>query len=77
MSVVRAERIASIIVFSCQTDHYGRFWNFLFQHYPGQISILGTNKLKIRKRIKIVIATIKNAIRKLALFFSDFLVGSA
>ena len=58
VSVVRAERIASIIVFSCQTDHYGRFWNFLFQHHLRHISILGTNKLKIRKRIMVVIATI-------------------
>ena len=72
MSVVRAERIASIIVFSCQTDHYGRFWNFSFQHYPRKISILGTNKLKMRKRIKVVIATFKMAIRKLALFFQIF-----
>ena len=31
------------------TINYGRFWYFLTQNYLRQISILGTNKQKIRK----------------------------
>ena len=31
------------------TIHYGRFWYLLTQNYLRQISILSTNKQKIRK----------------------------
>ena len=60
-------------IFVHRHHHNGCFWSFLPKKYLRQISILSTNKWKIRKsKGTIVMPTFKINIRSMPLFFLTF-----